>query len=168
MSKATKNGREPAGNPTSRPPFIGALLRLAYQIARQHQLRRLQKHGFGDLNQALLNLMVYPHPDGVRPTDLAERVNMTRQATNYLIGQLEALGYLERRVRKDGNRRLVYLTRRGWESIDCHRTAMLELEKQWAKAIGQKRFDDFKKTVAELVALEMNSAEETTEFTHQR
>ena len=36
--------------------------------------------------------MVYPHPDGVRPNDLAERINMTKQATNYLLGQLEALG----------------------------------------------------------------------------
>ena len=52
--------------------------------------------------------MVYPHPDGVRPSD-GRTINMTKQATNYLLGQLEALA-IERRAQKGSNRRLVYLT----------------------------------------------------------
>ena len=138
-----------------RQPFVGALLRMAYQITREYQLEVLREHGFGDLNQALLNVMVYPHPDGVRPGDLAERTNMTRQATNYSLGQLEALGYVERRAQKGSTRRLVFLTRRGWQSIDRHRAAVLEIEAQWAKAIGPKRFSDFKETLAQLIALRL-------------
>ena len=139
-----------------RQPFVGALLRMAYQITREYQLAALREHGFHDLNQALLNVMVYPHPDGVRPGDLAEGINMTRQATNYLLGELEALGYIERRAQKGSTRRLVFLTRRGWQSIDRHRAAVLELEAQWAKAIGRKRFEDFKETLVQLIALGMN------------
>ncbi len=161
MSKSKHPGHKRPVTRSGRPPFVGGLLRLVYQTTRKHQLSKLKKFGFGDLNQALLNVMVYPYPDGVRPTDLAERTNMTRQATNYLIRQLESLRYLERRAKKGSNRRLVYLTQRGWESIDCHRAAVLELEKQWAKAIGQKRFDDFRETLAKLVALDSNSAEPT-------
>jgi DNA-binding MarR family transcriptional regulator len=146
----------PASERNPRQPFVGALLRMAYQITREYQLEALRKRGFGDFNQALLNVMVYPHPDGVRPGDLAERINMTRQATNYLLGQLEALGYIERRAQKGGTRRLVFLTRRGWQSIDQHRAAVLELETQWAKAIGHKRFNDFKETLAQLIALDLN------------
>ena len=141
-----------------RLPQISALLLMAYQVTRTHQLEALKKHGFGDLNQALLNVMVYPHPDGIRPSDLAERINMTKQATNYLLGQLENLGYIERRAQKGSSRRLVYLTRRGWQSIDLHRAAVLGIEAQWAKAIGQKRFNDFKETLAQLIALDMSSA----------
>jgi DNA-binding MarR family transcriptional regulator len=151
----------PASEQNPRRPFLGALLRIAYQATREHQLKALRAHGFGDLNQALLNVMVYPHPDGVRPSDLAERINMTKQATNYLLGQLEALGYIERRAQKGSSRRLVYLTRRGWQSIDLHRAAVLEVEAQWAKAIGQKRFNAFKETLAQLIALDMNSAGRT-------
>ena len=81
----------PASERNPRQPFVGALLRIAYQVTRKHQLKALKEHGFDDLNQALLNAMVYPHPDGIRPGDLAERINMTKQATNYLLGQLEAL-----------------------------------------------------------------------------
>jgi DNA-binding MarR family transcriptional regulator len=138
-----------------RQPQIGALLRMAYQVTRKYQLEALKKRGFGDLNQALLNVMVYPHRDGMRPSDLAGRINMTKQATNYLLGQLEALGYIERRAQKGSSRRLVFLTRRGWQSIDLHRAAVLDVEAQWAKAIGQKRFNDFKETLAELIALDM-------------
>jgi DNA-binding MarR family transcriptional regulator len=144
-----------------RQPFVGALLRFAYQITRRHQLRVLRDHGFGDLNQALLNVMVYPHPDGIRSGDLAERINMTKQATNYLVGQLESLGYIERRVPKGSARRLIFLTRRGWESIEVHRAAVLEVETQWAKAIGSKRFNDFKETLTELVALDDEFARRT-------
>ena len=139
-----------------RQPFVGALLRMAYQITRVYQLGALREHGYGDLNQALLNVMVYPHPDGVRPGDLAERINMTRQATNYLLRQLEALGYIERRAQKGSSRRLVFLTRRGWQSIDLHRAAVVEIEARWAKAIGQKRFKDFKETLQQLVSLDIN------------
>jgi DNA-binding MarR family transcriptional regulator len=130
------------------------MLRIAYQITRTHQLKILREHGFGDLNQALLSVMVYPHPDGIRPGDLAARINMTKQATNYLLGQLENLGFIERKVQKGSARRLIFLTRRGWESIDVHRAAVLEVEAQWAKAIGPKRFNEFKATLTQLVALD--------------
>src|SRR3954454_7208311 len=101
-----------------RQPFIQALLRMGYQIARKHQLKTLERQGLGNLTPALLNMMVYPFPDGVRAGDLAERLNLTKQATNYFLGELEALGYIERRAKKGSKRRLVFLTRRGWQSID--------------------------------------------------
>jgi DNA-binding MarR family transcriptional regulator len=151
-----KRKKAPSAERIGRQPQVGALLRMAYQVTRKHQLEALREHGFGDLNQALLNAMVYPHPEGVRPSDLAERINMTKQATNYLLGQLEALGYIERKAQKGSTRRLVFLTRRGWQSIDLHRAAVVEIEAQWAKAIGQKRFKDFKKTLEQLVALDIN------------
>jgi len=137
----------------TRQPFVGAMLRLAYQITRKHQLDVLKANGFGDLNQALFNVMVYPHPDGVRLGELAERINMTKQATNYLLSHLEGLGYIERRVKKGSARRLIYLTKKGWRSVEVHRAAVLEVEGKWAKAIGSKRFGEFKETLAQLIAL---------------
>ena len=143
-----------------RPAFVGAMLRIVYQFTRNHQLKVLAENGFGDLNQALFNVMVYPHPDGVRLGELAERINMTKQATNYLLGQLETLGYIERKRQKGSTRRLIFLTRRGWQSIDVHRAAVLDIELRWAKAIGEKRFGDFKETLTELITLETEAARE--------
>ena len=147
-----------------RQPQLGALLRMTYQVTREYQLEVLKAGGFGDLNQALLNVMVHPHPNGVRPSDLAERINMTKQATNYLLGQLEALGYVERKAQKSGSRRLVFLTRRGWQSIDLHRAAIVEVEAQWTKAIGRKRFEEFKETLERLSVLDIDISRLTQPF----
>lgn len=158
MPKKPTAGAPSERNP--RQPFIQALLRMAYEIASQHQLRSLKRQGLGNLTPALLKVMVYPHPDGVRAGDLAERLNLTKQATNYFLSELEALGYIERKAQKGSKRRLVFLTRSGWQSIDVQRAAVLELEAQWAKAIGQKRFNDLKDTLAELISLDISQSEE--------
>jgi DNA-binding MarR family transcriptional regulator len=131
------------------PPYIGALLRMAYQHARERQLDAQAKRGFSDLNQALLSVLVYPPPDGERPSDLAERTNMTKQAMNYLLGQLEELGYVERRANK-GRRRLVYLTKKGWTVFETQWKAMQDLEAEWSSRVGAKRFAEFLDVLYEL------------------
>jgi DNA-binding MarR family transcriptional regulator len=124
-------------------PYVGALLRMTNLVSRERSLRMLAERGFTDLNQALLSGFFWPPPDGVRPIDLAEQANMTKQAMNYLIGELEKLGYMERRTDAAVGRRLVYLTRRGWQVYEAIWTAQKQLQKEWAAILGKKRFDDF-------------------------
>jgi DNA-binding MarR family transcriptional regulator len=127
------------------------LLRLAYQAARKRQLDAQAHRGFTDLNQTLLSVLVFPPPDGVGPTELANRTHMTKQAMNYLLGQLERLGYVERRS-ANGGRSLVYLTRKGWDVFETQWAAMRQLEKEWAELIGGKRFATFMQVLRELAA----------------
>ena len=71
----------------------------------------------------------YPGPDGKRPSDLAAEANMSRQATNYLLGQLERLGYVERRGDHDDARaKRVYETERGFAARQLLRDTMRALE----------------------------------------
>src|SRR5689334_395063 len=98
MSRDDSRRARKRASPARSTALIGALLRMAYQTTRRRQFGALVERGFTDLNQALLNVLVYPYPHGVRPSDWAERTYMTRQAMNYLLGQLEALGYVERRA----------------------------------------------------------------------
>src|SRR5262245_28385945 len=141
MSKAQKPSAKTGK--VQRRVLVGALLRTTYQLTRERQSKALIERGFGDLNQALLSVMVYPYPDRARPLELAERTNMTKQAINYLLGQLEARGYVERRAEKGNSRRLVFLTRRGWQVVETIREAVMEVEAEWAVVLGQKRFDEF-------------------------
>lgn len=53
----------------------------------------IRAHGFTDLREAHVAVFSYPLPDGVRPADLARQLRMSRQATNYLLGRMGALGY---------------------------------------------------------------------------
>jgi len=141
-----------ASAPHRGPPYIGALLRLSWQAARARILRELHEAGFGDLHPPHLNVMQYPPPDGARPGDLAERANMTKQAMNYLLGQLETFGYIERRTAPGSSRRLVYVTERGRAAVAVAQATMQRLETEWAARIGDERFTELIDTLKQLAA----------------
>src|SRR5262245_52960236 len=132
------------------PPTAAALLRMTYQGIRERQFAAVIAKGFEDLNQPLLNVFHYPPPNRMRPSELAERANMTKQAMNYLLGQLEARGYLERRTEKGSNRRLVFLTSRGWLVRETILAVATDVEAEWMLVLGKKRFDRFMNTLRQL------------------
>jgi DNA-binding MarR family transcriptional regulator len=134
------------------PPFVGALLRLCWQRARGHMHEAVRAAGFIDLQEAHFAVFSYPLPNAVRPSDLARQLCMSRQATNYLLGQLEQLGYLERRAMPGSDRRLVYLTKRGWSVAETIYMALRQLQEQWADEVGHGRFDDFMEVLRSLSA----------------
>src|SRR5215218_10048746 len=109
------------------PPLIGALLRVPWEAVQRRMLERLHDHGFDDLDAAHLNVFQYPGPQGARPSDLAARLGVTKQALNYLLGELERLDYLERQPDPDDLRsKRVALTGRGADAIRIIREAVAE------------------------------------------
>src|SRR5436190_23543994 len=123
------------------PPLIGALLRMPWEAVLERMLERLHDRGFDDLDAPHLNVFQYPGPQGARPSDLAERLRMSKQALNYLLGELERLGYLERRPDPhDLRSKRVALTARGIAAISAIRDAVTEVETAWAQQLGPKRF----------------------------
>jgi DNA-binding MarR family transcriptional regulator len=129
------------------PPYIGALLRQCLEHVRARMEADIKAAGFTDLQPAHLGIFSFPPPDGMRPSDLARRLRMSRQATNHIIGQLEALGYLERRAKRKGERRRIYLTSRTWGMVKVVHATLLEIQGEWAADIGPDRFGDFMTTL---------------------
>jgi DNA-binding MarR family transcriptional regulator len=137
-SRLTKSFRSPHPAP---PPLIGALLRLPWEAVQRHMLERLHERGFADFDAAYLSVFGYPGPDGERPSDLAARLQISKQALNHLLGQLEKLGYLERRPDPDDLRsKRIAVTARGRSAIRVIREAVAEIEGSWARQLGAKRF----------------------------
>ena len=133
------------------PPLIGALLRIPWEAVQRHMLERLHERGFDDLDAAHLNVFQYPGPQGARPTELATRLRISKQALNYLLGELERLGYLERRADPDDLRsKRVVLTRRGTSAVGVIREAVGEMETAWARQLGPKRFDQLRGLLLDL------------------
>ena len=130
------DGAEPFG-----PPLIGALLRMPWEAVRRRMLERLHEHGFDDLDTAHLTVFLYPGPQGTRPSELAARLGVSKQALNYLLGQLERLGYIERRPDpRDLRSRRIALTRRGRQTVPVIRDAVAEIERDWEARLGPERF----------------------------
>jgi DNA-binding MarR family transcriptional regulator len=103
----------------------------------------VREAGFDDLQDALLAVFQYPGPDGLRPSDLARQLGMSRQATNHLLAQLETLGYLERISKAGGQRRRVYLTDRGARLQGAIRTSVRRFEVRTERLVGRSRYDSF-------------------------
>jgi DNA-binding MarR family transcriptional regulator len=124
---------------------------------RTRQLEGLHARGFTDLHPAHLTVFQWPGPHDVRPLDLAARTRMSKQAMNHLLGQLEKLGYLARRVDPDDQRYTrVDLTPRGEAAIRAIREIILEVEAEWEARVGPKHFAQLKRVLAKLGAAEGN------------
>jgi DNA-binding MarR family transcriptional regulator len=123
------------------PPLIGALLRMPFQTVRERMLAGLHERGFDDLVAAHLDVFQYPGPENQRPSDLAEQARISKQALNYLLGQIERLGYLERRQdAEDARVKRVHLTARGRAAVRAIREIVLEVEADWERQLGPRRF----------------------------
>jgi DNA-binding MarR family transcriptional regulator len=145
-SRFTKSAEEPLG-----PPLIGALLRRPWEAVRRRMLERLHERGFDDLDTAHVNVLLYPGPQGSRPSELAARLGMSKQAVNYLLGELERRGYVERRADPDDLRsRRIALTRRGEEAGWVMRDAVTEVEREWETKLGRTRFAELRGLLRDL------------------
>jgi DNA-binding MarR family transcriptional regulator len=143
------SGADPVG-----PPLIGALLRVPWEAVRRRMLERLHQRGFDDLDVPHLSVLQYPGPQGMRPSDLAAQLNMSKQAVNYLLGELERRGYLERGAHPDDLRaRRILLTRRGRSAVKVIREAVGDTEREWAEQLGPQRFGQLRALLVELNAL---------------
>jgi DNA-binding MarR family transcriptional regulator len=132
-------------------PYIGALLRMAHQVVLSRLLEALADRGLGDINQAYIGLFQYPPIDGMRPIDLAKRLDMSKQALNHLLGQLEKLGYLQRRHDQPSGHAAIYLTERGWLVVESNLATVRQLEADWQRQLGKQRFADLKAALKELL-----------------
>jgi DNA-binding MarR family transcriptional regulator len=132
-------------------PLIGALLRVPWEAVRERMLAGLHARGFSDLTAANLNVLQYPGPDKVRPSELAARTRMTKQALNYLLGQMEEGGYLRRREDPDDQRsKRVELTNRGHRAARAIREIVMEVEAEWEHELGASEFSHLRRLLTRL------------------
>lgn len=130
---------------------MGALLRIPWQQLRQRQLQGLRERGFDDVHDAYLTVFQWPGPQGLRPTELAARARMSRQAINHLLGQLQAHGYLHRQPLPDApHAKQIQLTARGQALGQAMRDIVNEVEHEWALQLGEDRFEQLRALLTDL------------------
>lgn len=139
---------------TPNPPLIGALLRMPWEVVRERMLAGVHARGYTDLVPAHLTVLQYPGPDGLRPSELAARTRMSKQAVNYLLGQMEQLGYLTREDAPDDHRsKRIQLTTRGHAVITAIREIVLEVETEWEQRLGTRPFAQLRELLTNLAAI---------------
>src|SRR3954465_1786488 len=125
--------------------LIGALLRVPAQAIHRRLVGELNAAGFDDLRLPHMAVLQFPGPDRVRPSALAERAGMSKQAMNQLLKSLESLGYLVRSDAPDeGRARIVRVTRRGRAAYAKIHDILRDIERDWSAELGPTRFAELK------------------------
>lgn len=125
--------------------LIGALLRVPAEAIHHRLIRELNLAGFDDLAMPHMAIFRFPGPDGVRPSVLAERAGMSKQAMNRILGSLEELGYLVRSNDPvEGRARMVKFTQRGHAAYAKAIEVLHQIEKEWCAELGSKDFAQLK------------------------
>jgi len=141
MSRPSRSPRLPAAPEM----LIGALLRVPAQAIHRRLVKELNAAGFDDLRLPHMAVLQFPGPDGVRPSVLAERAGMSKQAMNQLLRSLEALGYVARSdVPGEGRARIVRLTKRGRAAYARIHDILRDIEREWVAELGPRPFADLK------------------------
>ena len=136
------------------PPLIGALLRVPFETVRDRMLGGLHERGFTDLVAAHLDVFQYPGPENQRPLELATQTRMTKQALNYLLGQLQQLGYLTRETdERDQRSKRIRLTPRGHAAIKAIREIVQDVETEWERQLGARKFAQLRDLLTQLYAI---------------
>lgn len=131
--------------------LIGALLRYPARAVQRRLIQGLNRAGFDDLRFPHMAVLQYPGPDGVRPTVLAERAGMSKQAMNQLLMSLERLGYITRENAPEGGRaRIVRLTQRGYAVGERMVELLVEVEDEWREVLGEQRFAQLKEILLDV------------------
>ena len=96
-------------------------------------------------------VLQFPGPHGVRPSTLAERAGMSKQAMNQLLRSLEDLGYITRSNAPDeGRARIIRFTKRGRAAYAKIHDILRDIEHQWSAALGPKDFAQLKQLLLRL------------------
>jgi len=123
-----------------REPGPGVLMFVAHRHLEQRILQHLWDSGYDDLTLAQARIAARLGDAGMRLTDLAAAAQVTKQTAGFLVDQLEAAGYVERRRDpSDGRARLVRLSRRGRAAQRRASRIEDQVYAEWADHLGPRR-----------------------------
>ena len=124
-----------------RSPYVGAMLGVVWQWVRDQLYAGVVAAGYDDLNAAHIGLWRYPGLEGLRPSQLADRVGITKQSVNELLGHLEQQRYLLRVPDSaDGRARVIRLTSKGRRLEQTIYAGAGEAQLRIAEVLGPRRF----------------------------
>jgi DNA-binding MarR family transcriptional regulator len=113
----------------------------------------LPSRGFNDVTPAFSSLMPLLDENGARPTALAQRAGITKQAISQLVRELEVRGYVEQVPDSTDTRaKIVRLTKRGVALHAASAEVRLEMQSVALAKLGKVRVSRLRRDLIELAA----------------
>ena len=114
---------------------------VGWQWVRAQVFEGVVDAGYDDLNPAHVGLFRYPTLGGLRPGEIAERMQITKQSVHDLLTHLEQTGYITREPDPSSKRsRIVRLSPKGEQLEREVRSRARRAEEQIAEILGPDQF----------------------------
>ena len=121
-------------------------------------MTRLAARGFEGLTPAFASVMPLLDATGIRPTALAQRAGVTKQAASQLVRLLEGRGYVEQVPdATDERAKVIRLTRRGVALRAACFEVRREIEEVARETLGDARLERLQSDLAKLLAVLSNA-----------
>jgi DNA-binding MarR family transcriptional regulator len=112
----------------------------------------MAEQGFPEVRVAHLAALAHiPRGDGIRMTELAELMQVTKGAATQIVSHLERHGYLERvRHPTDGRGVVVRPTPAAERGYEAGRERLAAVEAAWRRRVGRARWETFRAVLDEI------------------
>lgn len=105
-----------------------------------------------EFNNAHLPLLMSIDENGITNNELAEKLNITKQASSKTIKALEQAGLVKsEKDNQDARASKIYLTQQGRELSEHIKSQVLNLEEQYKKVVGAKNYETTMDTMLKLI-----------------
>lgn len=129
---------------------LGLLLFIPYRAMETAVVAELARHGH-HLSIAQARVFQRIGPDGIRPSELAEATQLTKQTLGSILDRLEKAGYVARTPDPaDGRARVVTVTDRGHELVVLSLPVIEEMERAWTEHLGPERTQQLREALVDL------------------
>ena len=143
------------------PDHVLALLGYAMDGLRRELVPRMQREapaGSNALRPSQVRLLSLTPREGMRVTDLADRLGMTKQSLGELATVLERDGMLESvRDPADGRVRILRPTAAGLAAVAAAERVIAEVEAEWRTRVGPDRWDQLRDILGDVARLPRSS-----------
>jgi DNA-binding MarR family transcriptional regulator len=134
--------------------LIGALLAVPAAVIRRRVAAAVIEAGFRDWRPTHAAVFMWLGAEGDRISNLAARVGVSKQAMGETIADLERRGYVERLPDpRDRRATLIRRTERGWAVNQVARRVVEEVQREWARGLGEEEFGHLLEHLRRLVAM---------------
>lgn len=134
------------------PTHVFNLLGGALTVAKRLMEAEIADEPHG-LRGSHLRLLSMTPTEGIRPTELATRVGMTKQSLGEFVAALQAAGYLRVEVDpQDRRARVVSPTDTGVRLQQRILQIFADTEQRWQDAVGPRQWATFRKVLTRLAA----------------
>lgn len=136
------------------PPLtVGSMLRSAWTELIEDVFERLGTAGFDDLRPVHRPILRDMLMSNLRPSELAARLGLSKQAVNDLVRELETKGYITLEPdRADGRAKRIVATERGRRVSEMAQASSDAVGRRWAERVGEERYAVFQEVLREIVA----------------